>query len=183
MVGPHRRVAEALGPRVRLDACCLTQLPGPRHQGNGLQHIKAADGAAGQMHLCPALPGGLLHLCVEIQIRKGSNGNDHKVDSPAQHRDGHGTDRLHRSRLYNVLRLQCQQLFHIRTGLAAYVGSGLLAGSRGTAGDTHQLIILQQTVFPGVCHDIAQETAAHDAKFRFHVRFSFSVPAQWPYHI
>ena len=74
MLCPHRRIAEAFCTGMGLDAGSLRQALRLRHQGDGLQHIKAADGTAGQMHLGAALHGGSFDLCVEIQIRKGTDG-------------------------------------------------------------------------------------------------------------
>ena len=126
------------------------------------------------MHLCPAFHGSGLDLLVKIEVGKGTDGDDDKVHALFQHRDGHGTHSLHRSGLHDVLRLQRQQGIHVIADGAAYVSSGLFGGGAGAAGDAHQLIIRQQAVFPCVGHDIAQKTAAYDAKFLFHILNSFS---------
>lgn len=55
MFCPNRGIAEAARARVRFDACRFRQVLCLRHQADGLQHVKAADCAAGQMHLCAAL--------------------------------------------------------------------------------------------------------------------------------
>ena len=168
VLGPDGRVAEALGPGVGLDACVFGQLLGLRHQGDGLQHIKTADGTAGKVDLRAALPGRLLHLCIELRVRKGTDGDEHKVDAPAQHRHGHSADGLHGSSLHKILRLQGQQRVEVLAGLAAHVCGGLLGRSEGAAGDAHQLVVLQQAVLPRIRDDVAEEAAAYDAKFCFH---------------
>ena len=59
-----------------LNACRLGQLLRLGHQSDGLQHIKAANGTACQMHLGTALHGSGLDLLVKIKVRKGTNGNN-----------------------------------------------------------------------------------------------------------
>ena len=44
--------------------------------------------------------------------------------------------------------------------------------------DGHRLVVFQQALLPCVGHDIAGETTAHDAKFRFHVSVS-PFPSGW----
>ena len=92
--------------------------------------------------------------------------------APAQHRHRHGPHRLHRGRLHDVLRLQRQQSVHVRAGRTSHACRRLLCRSEGAAGDTHQLVVFQQALLPRIGHDIAEETTAHDAKFRFHVSVS-----------
>ena len=53
MVGPDGGVAEALRTGVSLDAGLLVQLQGLGHESDGLQHIEAADGAAGRCTFAP----------------------------------------------------------------------------------------------------------------------------------
>ena len=77
---------------------------------------------AGQVHLGTALHGSCLDLCVEIQIRKGTDGQNDQIHAPLQHRDGHSTHRLHRSCLHDVLRLKRQQRVHVLTNSAADIG-------------------------------------------------------------
>ena len=57
-----------------LDAGGLRQALRLCHQGDSLQHVEAADSTAGQMHLGTAIHSSCLDLCVEIQIRKGTDG-------------------------------------------------------------------------------------------------------------
>ena len=140
------------------------------HQGDGLQHVKAADGTAGQMHLGPAFHGSSLDIGIEIKVCKGTDGDDDEVHTLFQHGDGHGAHGFDGSGLHDVLRLQCQQGVHIVADGAAHGGSSLFGRSAGAAGDAHQLIVRQQAVLPCVGHDVAQKAAAHDAKFCFHIR-------------
>ena len=168
MLCPHRRIAEAFCTGMGLDAGSLRQALRLRHQGDGLQHIKAADGTAGQMHLGAALHGGCLDLCVEIQIRKGTDGQNDQIDAPLQHRDGHGAHRLHRGSLHDVLRLKRQQRVHVLADGAADIGGGLFSRGAGAAGHAHQLVVRQQTLLPRVSHDVAQKSAANNTQFCFH---------------
>ena len=172
MVGPDRGVAEALRTGVSLDAGLLVQLQGLGHESDGLQHIEAADGTAGQMHLCAALPGRLLDLFIKREVGECTDGQHHEVHAPAQHRNGHCAHRFHRSGFHDVLRLQRQQGVHVRAGRTTHACRRLLCRSEGAAGDTHQLVVFQQALLPRIGHDIAEETTAHDAKFRFHVSVS-----------
>ena len=172
MVGPDGGVTEALRTGVGLDAGLLVQLQGLGHEGDGLQHIEAADGAAGQMHLCAALPGRLLDLFIKREVGECTDGQHHEVHAPAQHRNGHCAHRFHRSGFHDVLRLQRQQSIHVRAGRTPHACRRLLCRSEGAAGDTHQLVVFQQALLPRIGHDIAEETTAHDAKFRFHVSVS-----------
>ena len=168
MVGPDGGVAEALRAGVGLDAGLFVQLLGLSHEGDGLQYVEAADGTAGQMHLGPALPGRLLDLLVEGEVGERADGQHHEAHAPAQHRHRHGSHRLHRGRLHDVLRLQRQQGVHVRAGRTAHGGRRLLCRGEGAAGDAHQLVVLQQALLPRVGHNVSEEAAAHDAKFRFH---------------
>lgn len=92
--------------------------------------------------------------------------------APAQHRNGHCAHRFHRSGFHDVLRFQRQQSVHVRAGRTTHACRRLLCRSEGAAGDAHQLVVFQQTFFPRTGHDVAEETTAHDAKFRFHVSVS-----------
>ena len=133
MVGPDGSVAEALRTGVGLDAGLLVQLQGLGHEGDGLQHIEAADGAAGQMHLCAALPGRLLDLFIKREVGECTDGQHHEVHAPAQHRNGHCTHRFHRSGFHDVLRLQRQQSVHVRAGRTPHACRRLLCRSEGAA--------------------------------------------------
>ena len=183
VVGPYRRVAEALGSGVGLNACRLGQLLRLGHQSDGLQHIKAANGTACQMHLGTALHGSGLDLLVKIKVRKGTNGNNDQIHAFFQHRHSHGAHSLHRSSLHNVFRLQCQQSIHIIADGTAYLGGKFFCRSTGAAGHAHQLIVRQQTVLPCVGHNAAQKAAAYNAKFCFHILNSFFCFFQRKQHI
>ena len=183
MVGPYGRVAEALGSGVGLNACRLGQLLRLGHQGDGLQHIKAANGTACQMHLGTALHGSGLDLLVKIKVRKRANGNDDQIHAVFQYRHSHGAHSLHRSSLHNIFRLQCQQSIHIIADGTAYLGGKFFCRSTGAAGHAHQLIVRQQTVLPCVGHNAAQKAAAYNAKFCFHILNSFFCFFQRNQHI
>ena len=90
-----------------------------------------------------------------------------QIHAPIQHRDGHSAHRLHRGRLYDVLRLKCQQRVHILADGAADVGGGLFSRGAGAAGHAHQLVVRQQTLLPRVSHDVAQKAAATIPNFVF----------------
>ena len=128
------------------------------------------------MDLCPAFPGRLLDLFVERKVRERTDGDEDQIHAPAQDRNRHGPHGLDRSRLHDVVRLERKQLFHVRTDAAADLGRSRFAGSAGAAGDTNQLIIREQTVFPSVRDDVAQKSAADDAKFRFHIHKLLFLP-------
>ena len=124
------------------------------------------------MHLCAALPGRLLDLFIKREVGECTDGQHHEVHAPAQHRNGHGPHRFHRSGFHDVFRLQRQQSIHVRAGRTPHACRRLLCRGEGAAGDAHQLVVFQQALLPRIGHDIAEEAAAHDAKFRFHVSVS-----------
>ena len=127
------------------------------------------------MHLRAALTRGLLDLLIKREIGKRADGNDDQIHAAPEHRDGHRADGFDRRGFHDIFRLEREQRVHIRADRAADCFCRLLRGFGGTAGYADQLVILKQTVFPCVCHDVAQKTAADNAEFRLHMRISFAL--------
>ena len=127
------------------------------------------------MHLCAAIARGLPDLLIERQIGKRADGNNNQIHAALQNRNGHFANGLDRRGFHDVFRIKRQQRVHIRADRAADCFCRLLRGFGGTAGYADQLVILKQTVFPCICHDVAQKTAADNAEFRLHMRISFAL--------
>ena len=183
MLCPHRGVAEALCTGMGLDAGSLRQALRLCHQGDSLQHVKAADGTACKMHLGITLCGSGLDLLIKGKVCKRANGNDDQIHAFFQHRHSHGAHSLHRSGLHDVLRLQRQQGVHIVTHGTTHCFGSLFCRSTGAAGHAHQLVVRQQTVLPCIGHNVAQKSAAYDTKFCFHILNSFFCFFQRKQHI
>ena len=172
MLLPHGRIAEAARTGVGRDARVLLELSRLCHERDGLQYVKAADCARGDVNFRAALDGSLPGALVEFRVGKRADGNHHEVDARAQNLLRYGAHALHARGFDDVCRLERDQIVNRIAHGAAHGGGRLFGRFARTAVHAHKLVIRQQPHTIGVRDDIAQEAAAIDAKGRLHVILS-----------
>ena len=160
MVFKQRRILQRFRPLPRLNTG--NRIP---HQRNRPKHIKTAHRAGRNMYPGPMLQGCALYFLIEIRVRKCADRQHNDAGSCTKSLDSHPFYRGNRGRLGYVIRFQRQKLVHIRARPASCFFRQSLRLLLITARDSHQLVLVQITVFPRVCNNSAQIPTTQDSKF------------------